>query len=54
MPGTIANVTKPLKRLSATIADKVLAAAVRSLEDKVDELDLRVRDAERRLTAGSL
>lgn len=54
MPGTVANTSKPLKRLSTTIEDRVLAAAIRALEDKVEELDARVRDAERRLTAGSL
>lgn len=51
---TVAGKSLPLKRLSSTIPDPKLAAAVRTLEDKIEELDKRLFDAEQRLAAGSL
>lgn len=50
----VAGMSKPLRRLSSTIDDKTLRAAVAALEDKLEELDRRLADAERRLTAGGL
>lgn len=50
----VAGMAKPLRRLSATVPDKVLAAAIAALEDKVEELDKRLHDAEKRLREGGL
>lgn len=51
---TVAGKSRPLVRLSSTVKDKVLADAIRALEDKVEELDKRLFDAEARLKAGGL
>jgi hypothetical protein len=51
---TVAGAKLSLPRLSQGIKDPTLARAVRALEDKVSELDVRLTDAERRLKAGGL
>jgi hypothetical protein len=51
---TTAGVSRPLRRLSDTIADPKLRAVIVELEVKVTELDQRLFDAERRLKAGGL
>lgn len=44
-----------MRRMSdAPGIDEKTARALRALEDKVEELDVRLRDAERRLAAGGL
>ncbi len=45
---------KPLRRVSQGIDDPKLAAQVRQLEDKIEELDQRLVDLERRATAGGI
>ena len=45
---------KPLRRVSQGIEDPRLAAQVRQLEDKLEEVDLRLQDLERRATAGGI
>lgn len=49
---TVAGKSRPLVRLSSTVKDKALADALRVIEDKIEELDTRLFDAERRLKAG--
>lgn len=51
---TVAGTRQPVQRLSQGIKDQLLSRAVRALEDKLEELDKRLTDAERRLAAGSL
>lgn len=49
-----AGTQRPLKRLSSTIKDKDLQRAIIALEDKIEELDRRLTDAEKRLKDGGL
>jgi hypothetical protein len=51
----LAGPTLALKRPSIAIKDNpVLAALMQAFEDKVAELDRRLKDAERRLLEGGL
>jgi hypothetical protein len=43
-----------LIKVSGGLKDPSLARLVRSLEDKISELDARVRDLERRASAGGI
>lgn len=47
-------VTRALRRLSSLVDDPEVVAALSAIEDKVEELDTRMRDAENRLEAGGL
>lgn len=47
-------IVRPLKRVSQGIDDPKLSRQVRQLEDKIEELDTRLRDIERRATAGGI
>lgn len=51
---SVAGQSKPLKAGSKTVGDELTRRAILALEDKVNELDTRLKDAERRLKAGNL
>ena len=51
----LAGKSTPLKRLSDTPGlDEKFSRALRSLEDKAEELESRLKDLERRVAAGGL
>jgi hypothetical protein len=51
---TIAGVTQSLKKLGRTVKDTDTRNALIDIENKVQELDLRLNDVERRLAVGGL
>ncbi len=51
---TVAGLSRPLRRLSDTVSDPKVRAALVELEVKMQELDQRLLDAEKRLKAGGL
>jgi hypothetical protein len=51
---TIAGARQALVRLSHAVKDPESRRAVQALETKLDELDRRLTDVERRLSAGGL
>lgn len=47
-------IVRPFRRVSPGIEDPKLQIAVRLLEDKLIEMDQRLRDIEKRVTDGGL
>jgi len=54
MANTIAGLSQQLKKLSPTITDSSTKLAIQNLENKIQELDSRLTDLERRAKAGNI
>lgn len=54
MTTTIAGIRQNLKKLGRVVKDQATRDSLIDIENKVQELDLRVTDTERRLKAGGL